>query len=521
MTGFQSEIDQSAWPDQARDLWGRLQGHVFDLPDSALPFSKRLARDNGWDHAFAAAVLEEYRRFCFLAVVAEHPVTPSDQVDQAWHLHLLYSRDYWQVYCPDVLRRDLHHGPTRGGAEQGATFLEQYSQTRHSYRIWFGHHPPVQIWPPAEQRFGRDTRWVRVNLDDWELVERRASNRPKVRSMLDALLRRPLGKSILAYLVGVLLASSLSAQDPRPDSLIDAGFNPYALSAVAFLWLFAMVTLPLAVLVPWLARRRRVAAGEGLGLESEPSDAFETAMLGGGDQRALLTAVTWLVDRGHARVAGNRMTLESLPPADAPALVQAMAGHQPKQLAARQVMQGVRCRRELRALRQTLVDKGLLLADGQHSRGPLVLVIALPVLLALPRILMALASHRPFGFLVVSILVAVVLGVAMWHLLVRRFDGLTEGGRRIVERNAELRWSARRRSASDDPSHDVVTAAAMFGVGALALSDVADVQRFAEAGLRPLSGHGGGSGGTGCGDGGGGGGGGCGGGGCGGGGCGG
>ena len=59
-------------------------------------------------------MIEDYRRFCYLAVAAGHEVTPSDAVDQAWHLHLIYSCDYWEKSCPLVLRADLHHGPTSG-----------------------------------------------------------------------------------------------------------------------------------------------------------------------------------------------------------------------------------------------------------------------------------------------------------------------------------------------------------------------------------------------------------------------
>ncbi|MEZ6192343.1 MAG: hypothetical protein R3C45_13785 [Phycisphaerales bacterium] len=48
-------------------------------------------------------MVNEYRRFCYLAIAAGHTVTPSDEVDQAWHLHLLYTRDYWEDFCPNVL----------------------------------------------------------------------------------------------------------------------------------------------------------------------------------------------------------------------------------------------------------------------------------------------------------------------------------------------------------------------------------------------------------------------------------
>jgi hypothetical protein len=75
-------------------VWEELSHYDIGPGDAEQTFAARLARENGWRPAQAARVIEEYRRFCFLAVTAGHPVTPSDAVDQAWHLHLTYTRDY-------------------------------------------------------------------------------------------------------------------------------------------------------------------------------------------------------------------------------------------------------------------------------------------------------------------------------------------------------------------------------------------------------------------------------------------
>ncbi len=85
------------------ELWQRLE--AFELNDSEADFcfSTRLAQENGWSEAFARRVIREYKRFLYLAKSAGHPVTPSDQVDQAWHLHLCYTRSYWNELCANVL----------------------------------------------------------------------------------------------------------------------------------------------------------------------------------------------------------------------------------------------------------------------------------------------------------------------------------------------------------------------------------------------------------------------------------
>ena len=91
-------------------LWQRIADHHIGPADALLSFTARLARENRWSVAHAERVIDEYRRFCWLAVMAGHEVTPSDAVDQAWHLHLTYSRDYWDRLCGEVLKRPLHHG---------------------------------------------------------------------------------------------------------------------------------------------------------------------------------------------------------------------------------------------------------------------------------------------------------------------------------------------------------------------------------------------------------------------------
>lgn len=101
------------------ELWRRLAGFEVGAADAALTFTRRLARENRWSEAFARRVLEEYRRFVYLSMVAGRPMTPSDAVDQAWHLHLSYTRSYWQGLCRDVLGRPLHHEPTQGDRRSG------------------------------------------------------------------------------------------------------------------------------------------------------------------------------------------------------------------------------------------------------------------------------------------------------------------------------------------------------------------------------------------------------------------
>lgn len=150
-------------------LWQKLRYLEVDDVKSALPFSARLARDNGWTLDFALRTIDEYKKFLLLAATLPNPVTPSDQVDQVWHLHLLYTRSYWDDLCGQILQKPLHHGPTRGGSAERDKFSDWYNYTLDNYYIVFNSPPPEDIWPPVEIRF-RLINFIRVNTDTHRIV---------------------------------------------------------------------------------------------------------------------------------------------------------------------------------------------------------------------------------------------------------------------------------------------------------------------------------------------------------------
>jgi len=142
-------------------LWQQILQYHPDKQGVTLPFSKRLALENNWSRRYALRVIEEYKRFVFLTCTAQHPVTPSEEIDQAWHLHMVYTRSYWEDFCGKILERPLHHAPTEGGKSELSKHIAQYEQTLQTYRETFGQKPPTDIWPSAQQRFKAGLwRWV-------------------------------------------------------------------------------------------------------------------------------------------------------------------------------------------------------------------------------------------------------------------------------------------------------------------------------------------------------------------------
>jgi len=149
------------------ELWERISSFSPDKAGAQLPFSRRLAKENGWPADFAARAIEEYKRFVYLAMAAGHPVSPSDAVDQVWHLHLTYTENYWKQFCAEILREPLHHQPTEGGPAEHDKFKDWYRRTKASYRDHFGEEPPRELWPGPDEtkhhrvtKVDRATHWI-------------------------------------------------------------------------------------------------------------------------------------------------------------------------------------------------------------------------------------------------------------------------------------------------------------------------------------------------------------------------
>ena len=163
------EADEPVWTPARTALWRRIAAHEFE-PDTPLNFTQRLARDHGWSLEEARAAVDAYRRFCFLAVISPVPMTPSEIVDEVWHQHLIYSRDYWQVWCGERLQATLHHDPTPGGAEAQQTYRRQYAETLALHERVFGPPSPA-LWPATHLRFA-GSRYRVTDRSRWLLVPR-------------------------------------------------------------------------------------------------------------------------------------------------------------------------------------------------------------------------------------------------------------------------------------------------------------------------------------------------------------
>ena len=147
--------------EKQKEIWDKIQSFEIDDPDSSFSFTNRLVRENSWSLEYALRTILEYKKFLFLITISSFPQTPSDQIDQVWHLHLLYTKSYWIDLCKNTIHKDIHHGPTKG-SEENVLFKDQYLKTLQFYELVFNEQPPNDIWIDVENRF-KSVWFTRVN----------------------------------------------------------------------------------------------------------------------------------------------------------------------------------------------------------------------------------------------------------------------------------------------------------------------------------------------------------------------
>ena len=132
-------------PQEHQELWRQRSDFQFDEPDVPHPFSRRLAKRMNWKYPFTLQVIDEYRKFLYLLKTAGHMVTPSQSVDEVWHLHLNYTVSYWEHLCVGIFKEPMHHHPGNGSNADLEKFAAIYQRTLEDYTAVFGE-PPANIW---------------------------------------------------------------------------------------------------------------------------------------------------------------------------------------------------------------------------------------------------------------------------------------------------------------------------------------------------------------------------------------
>ena len=425
-------IKPASWMDDDRALWARIAAHEFEAEGAILTFAGRLARDHGWSSAQARAAIDEYRRFCFLAVRGLREVTPSEEVDEVWHQHLTYSRDYWKIWCHDVLRHDLHHGPTGGGPAESKRFAEQYAATLAAYEAWFGP-PPPKFWPGTAERFGRP-RFLVVDRATHIVV-------PFPRGALTRWRRLT-----RALRLGVLLAIGFV----RPASA--ATLNVLDWGAIPFLTLYVIaagLSFAAAVILPPLLRKETIRPNGRSQLTP-----LELALLAGGTARA---ADVLILDDIAAGLVVLQVLVSHLGPFSSRTDVLAVG----EQIVTRAWLASEKSD-EIASLQHGLVEEGLLssAADRQTYRRSVLLLVGPVVLLGLAKVGLGVERGKPVGIL---IFLLGVTAIATFVVAGQRWQ-TSRAGRRLIA-NYKVEHSRALRAPRFE---ELIGAFAIMGATALA-----------------------------------------------------
>lgn len=429
------------------NLLARIEAHTLDAHGAADPFSRRLARENGWSDDYARRVIREYQRFLVLAVAAGHSVTPSDQVDQAWHLHLRYTAEY-RRFCRQVLGRRLDHGPSEGGSHERRRYVSDYERTLDSYQARFGEPPPRDIWPSSEQRFGTDLSMLRVNTSQhWVLPK------PRVWRWLEARWNTADSGQRSALMATALVVLGCGGNIGLSQSVTGSEF------LAGFFWLW-LVTLAAAYVI----RRLRLRSTE---TELPVLEPYCLAQLAG-EKVALDSAITSLIAQNAVELApGNEaLRVKAALPRHAAQLEQDVYAEieQAGSLDVRELRGRVI---RLTAFLAIQLEERKLMTTGE-SQLPFWLALAAPLLGAV-RIMTRLGTDKPMAFLVVCCALGFV--IAFW--IFRPRPERTALGEATLAAARQSHQALREVRPADElaSAGTLPIAFALFGTGSLALPE--------------------------------------------------
>ncbi|WP_228446510.1 hypothetical protein [Chryseobacterium sp. 3008163] len=84
-------------------------------------------------------------------------------------MHLIYTQNYWEEFCPNILKRKLHHHPSKGGFEEKNKHTSWFSDTLNGYREVFQEEAPEDIWKNKNIKQKSKRFWLK-NIKIFSLI---------------------------------------------------------------------------------------------------------------------------------------------------------------------------------------------------------------------------------------------------------------------------------------------------------------------------------------------------------------
>ncbi|MBP7075217.1 MAG: glycine-rich domain-containing protein-like [Rhabdochlamydiaceae bacterium] len=94
---------------------------------------KRLTDRYKWPSENASEAVRRYKNFLLLLLKYPNEVlAPTPDIDEAWHNHILFTREYMRD-CQAIFGNYLHHAPSRNSPEEKKVMLEAQSRSSDLY----------------------------------------------------------------------------------------------------------------------------------------------------------------------------------------------------------------------------------------------------------------------------------------------------------------------------------------------------------------------------------------------------
>lgn len=86
-------------------LWGKIEQLDLSL------ISDRLIIKHKWPKDRADEAIHGYRQYLYLTQTLGKPISPTSDIDEVWHQHILHTNKY-ELDCQKIFGKFLHHFPT-------------------------------------------------------------------------------------------------------------------------------------------------------------------------------------------------------------------------------------------------------------------------------------------------------------------------------------------------------------------------------------------------------------------------
>ena len=102
-----------------------------------------------WSKPYIETLIRQYKRFLHTAANSDSELVPTKDVDEVWHEHILFTKDYF-VNWKEYLGRLVHHNPEKLG--ENKDYSESFKKTQKTLETILKEKPILDNKPKKETK---------------------------------------------------------------------------------------------------------------------------------------------------------------------------------------------------------------------------------------------------------------------------------------------------------------------------------------------------------------------------------